>query len=396
MIFTSALLLSLWPIAPAAVPQELLVSGYNSDALHRFDLASGAPAGVLGAVPGAQSARYGPDGDLYVVSEKSSRILRFDGHTGAALGEFVADDPLTPIDETGGLTAPTAAAFGPGGDLFVADFAGDCVMRYRGSDGAFLGIFVSAGDGGIDGPDAGMVFGPEGDLYVPGFNSNNVARFDGQSGAFVEQAIPAGGELANPRAIRFRDDGWMYVASWANSRVLRVPPGGGPAELFAQTLRPTGLVFDPLTGDLLVTSDQHNGVRRYAADGTYLGKFILGSASGVDGATWLAILPDPRLRLGWLEPGSAGVQNEIAIRNGTAGGALLLALGLAGDSLGLLGCPGAYLGVASPVLLPLTADGEGAAVVTALLPGALSGTTLWLQAFDGASCRTSWAVTASL
>ena len=183
----------------AAQTPELLVSGYTSQSVHRFDPATGASLGSLGSVPGAQSVRYGPDGHLYVCAEEQDRVLRFDGATLAPLGPFVWDDPATPGDESGGLDTPTAAVFGPDGALYVADFDGDRVLRYDGQSGAFLGVFVSAASGQLDGPDAGMVFGPDGDLYVPSYWNNRVLRYDGTSGAFVEAWVtPTEGNPSAP------------------------------------------------------------------------------------------------------------------------------------------------------------------------------------------------------
>lgn len=138
-----SLLFALSLLASSASAQEVWISGYDSNALHRHDLASGVLLGKVAGVPGAQSMRYGPDGQLYAVAEKADEVLRFDGQTGAPLGTFVGDDPLTPGDETGGLSGPTAAVFGPDGDLYVASFNTDEVLRYDGATGAFAGVFVS-------------------------------------------------------------------------------------------------------------------------------------------------------------------------------------------------------------------------------------------------------------
>ena len=76
---TLALLPSLLPgLSFAGAGGEVLVSGYDSQAVHRFDIATGAHLGNLGPVPGSQSIQYGPDGRLYVCAEGANEVLRFD------------------------------------------------------------------------------------------------------------------------------------------------------------------------------------------------------------------------------------------------------------------------------------------------------------------------------
>ena len=68
---------------------------------------------------------------------------------GAFLGVFASG---------GGLDDPYGLAFGPGGDLFVASEITDQVLRYDGVTGAFKGVFASGG--GLDDPDF-FVFTPQ-------------------------------------------------------------------------------------------------------------------------------------------------------------------------------------------------------------------------------------------
>ena len=49
----------------------------------------------------------------------------------------------------------------------------------QGQPGAFIDAFVSAGSGGLEGPD-GLVFGRDGNLYVSSSFSNVVLRYDGR------------------------------------------------------------------------------------------------------------------------------------------------------------------------------------------------------------------------
>jgi DNA-binding beta-propeller fold protein YncE len=274
-------------------PPRLLVSGYISESVHAYESRTGRALGSLGSVPGAQSVRYGPDRNIYVCSETTARVLRFDGTTGAFLDEFVADDPLTPSDETGGLTAPTAAVFGPDGNLYVASFDGDQVLRYDGGSGAYMDVFFAPGAGGLDGPDAGMVFGPDGHLYVPSFESSQILRFDGRSGVSLGIFVDAGvSGLARPRHLLARGGIW-YVSSWASNRVLRFGATGAPLGVFATFGRPTGFAFSPYDGDFYVTTDQSGRVSRFDGTTGAFKEVFLSGAGGLSGGTFVAFL-DPR------------------------------------------------------------------------------------------------------
>jgi hypothetical protein len=82
---------------------------------------------------------------------------------------------------SGGLTRPRVPVFGPDSnadglpDLYVASAHTDEVLRYDGSTGAFLDVFVAPGSGGLNGP-ADLAFGSDGKLYVSGFEGNHVLR----------------------------------------------------------------------------------------------------------------------------------------------------------------------------------------------------------------------------
>lgn len=265
---------------------ELWVSGYTSEALHRFGAKDAEPQGRIPNVPGAQSVVLGPDGLYYSVAEEANEVRRY--ALDRLVDVFVGDDPLTPQNEAGPLNAPTAAVFGPDGDLYVASFANDRVLRYDGETGAYLGPFVPAGSGNLDGPDAGMTFGPDGNLYVPSFNSHHVLRYDGTSGAFLDRFVSGGtGGLRNPRMLLFRPNGDLWVSSWGSNRVLAFGADGEFVRELVTMTRPTGFALSPYDGDLYVTSDQSNRVNRYdVATGNRI-EIFLGSGTGIQGATFL-------------------------------------------------------------------------------------------------------------
>ncbi|HLX06756.1 MAG TPA: hypothetical protein VKY89_02720, partial [Thermoanaerobaculia bacterium] len=70
-----------------------------------------------------------------------------------------------------------------------------------GNTGAFLGVFVAKGSGGLNGA-YGLAFGPDGNLYVNSFTSNQVLRYDGNTGAFLG-VFAQGNGLLGPTYLLF-------------------------------------------------------------------------------------------------------------------------------------------------------------------------------------------------
>jgi DNA-binding beta-propeller fold protein YncE len=272
-----------------AVPGKLLVSGYDSNAVHRYRASDGAPRGSS-AVMGAQSIVLGTDGLLYICAEKSQRVVRHDPQTLARVDIFVQDDPATPEDENGPLSGPTSATFGPDGALYVASFNTDQILRFDGQTGAYLGVFVSAGLGGLNGPDSGTKFGADGLLYVPSFWSDRVLRYDA-TGAFHDEFVSfREGNLRQPRDLVQHEGDW-YVASSFNDRILRFDAQGNYVGIFASVPRPYSLAFNHHDENLYVVSLARNAVSKFAGDsGSYLGDIVPTDSGGIDGAVYLFFL----------------------------------------------------------------------------------------------------------
>lgn len=280
-----------------AAGPALLVCSFVADSVTRFDLASGAPLGALAAsedLDGALGITVGPDGKIYVASEESNMVLRYDADSGAFVDRFVWDDPETQADETGGLMGPGAVVFGPDGMLYVSSFDGDAVLRYEGATGAFESVFVAAGAGGLDGPDAGMVFGPDGDLFVPGYYSDQVARFDGVTGEPLPDFTPSD-LLDRPRTLVFHGP-HLYVANEGSDEVLRFDGTSGAfVDVFVAAgagglAAPAGMVFGP-DGALHVASVETNTVLRFDEEGAPLPALIDGPGAGIAAPTHIALLP---------------------------------------------------------------------------------------------------------
>ncbi len=276
---------------------ELLVCSFGADAVHRFDLDDGAWLGDLGAtedLDGALGIVVGPDGAIYVASEESNMVLRYDGTTGAFVDRFVWDDPRTKLDESGGLSGPGAVLFDDDGAFYVSSFDSDEVMRYDGATGAFDVLFVPMGAGGLNGPDAGTVFGPDGNLYVPGYYSGTIPRYDGMTGDPLGDFTPSD-MLEEPRTLVFEGD-HLYVANEGSDEVLRFDATTGDfVDVFVAAgagglNAPGGMVFGP-DGVLHVASVNGNTVLRFDGEGEPLPTLVDAAAAGVAGPTHITIAP---------------------------------------------------------------------------------------------------------
>lgn len=268
---------------------NLYVSMIGSGGVLRYDVA-GAPLPApgkpgaefvtprAGGLSGARELAFGPDGNLYVVSELTNSVLRFDGQTGEPLGELVAAG-------AGGISLPRGLLFHTdnGVDYLYVTSVGtttpsagqDSILRFYAATGEPAGlsgdpgdaVFVPSGTPGLDNPSQ-IVF-HNGDFYVSSTaqtaTANSVLRFgrDGSSkGAFVTSG---NGGLWGPVDLEFHD-GYLFVTSWTNNKVLRydgatgafvntVVVGGGLSRAF-------GMLFE-VGGNLMVASGDTDEIRRY-------------------------------------------------------------------------------------------------------------------------------------
>lgn len=388
----AALVLGVVGTAAASARQsEFLVADFSGNAVERFDAATGAHLGTLDTMTGPQAIVYGPDGLLYIAAELDNEVLRYDPVSLTRIDVFVADDPITPADETGGLSGPTGLAFGADGHLYVASFDSDAILSYDGSTGAFRSVFVTPQRGGLNGPDAGIAFGPDGHLYVPSFWNHRVLRYDGATGAFLGTFIPAGlGGLNQPRVVRFRSDGLVYVSSFGSNRILRFDAAGNFIDDFITQNTVTGFVLSPVDGDVYATSSARNLVRRFdGGTGARVSTPVRSGSGGLQASVFLAFVPDPDLHLSRLTPGLAGVVNTLNVRRASPNSPLFVVAGTQAGSLALGGCPNRPLGIGDPTLLVLFSDAQGSLSASGLLDASLQGLTLRLQVVDLATCRVS-------
>ncbi len=171
---------------------------------------------------------FGPDSnndglpELYVTGWLSHSVVRYDGATGAPLGNYIPAG-------SGGLSFPFSLAL-RNNELFVTSAGTDQILKYDAGDGNYLGVAASAG---LDYP-RGLTFGPDDLMYVTSGDNDRILRFT-PNGTYVDDYVPAGiAELDNPRTPRFGPDGDLYVTMTGNSEIMRF--GDQNEALFVLTL----------------------------------------------------------------------------------------------------------------------------------------------------------------
>jgi streptogramin lyase len=229
----------------------------------------GPPARTGSARPPATAAVAG---ELLVASFMGDRVLRYDARTGAPLGAFAATPEL---DGALGMDR------GPDGAIYVASEEANRVLRFDPRSGAYLGRFIwDDADtpvdetGGLQGPGA-VLFGPDGALYVSSFDGDAILRYDARTGAFLDEFVAErSGGLDGPDAgMTFGPGGDLFVPGFYSDAVHRYD---GVTGEFVERFTPEGTMRGPRTlifrGEhLVVSAERSDAVIRFdAATGRYV------------------------------------------------------------------------------------------------------------------------------
>jgi WD40 repeat protein len=189
------------------------------------------------------------------------------------------------------MMALTAASMSPAlADLLVGG-NGEQVYRYDDRTGAFLGILVPNGSGGLNDLQ-GMTVGPDRRLYMTSFNTHQVLRFDGRTtSVFIPASNNEINSIGRPDDVKFGPDGNAYVADWDNNRIVKFDGKTGAfISVFATgngLQEPNRIAFGP-TGDLYVGNAYSTDVLRFHG-----GTGEPYPAAGQSGAIFVPGVPGP-------------------------------------------------------------------------------------------------------
>lgn len=252
---------------------------YNNGRLYQVFL-DGTVNTLDSGIPNIVGGGFGDDGSFYYSALLAGTIHRYE-----------TNGTITTI--ASGLNQPAGILQSAHSDtLFVAEYAGNSVVKVSKSTGTITS-FVQ--DNGIDGPD-GVIFDEDGNLIVANFNDDKVhtVSLDGTVTQFAN--LPSFGFTGY---INLVGDAY-YIPSLGSNKVFKVSPTGvvetfagnglegyldGPA-LDATFTNPNGIVGNPAGDTILVTDENRIRMITNFANMTDL-------ADEVNGVNQLTISPNP-------------------------------------------------------------------------------------------------------
>ncbi|MBL8760627.1 MAG: hypothetical protein JNL50_04925 [Phycisphaerae bacterium] len=174
------------------------------------------------------------------------------------------------------ITALTPPARAGGTELLVCNFNSDSVTRYDLATGDYLGTLDPAAN--IDGPLCARL-GPDGFLYVASEGNNKVVRYNPNTWTYKDTFISGNG-LTQPTGLTWDKNGDLLISSFDADSILKFDgTTGAPKGTLVTPAQGTlngpdnGTIVGP-DGALWVPSFWNNRVIRYNADsGATLGQF---------------------------------------------------------------------------------------------------------------------------
>jgi DNA-binding beta-propeller fold protein YncE len=273
------------------------------------------PVATLSRINYPTQVTVGPDGNVYWADRGSHRIKRVNFAMNPPVLEVVAGTGVAGFESASGgntegnlaqnerLNYPGGIAFGPDGNLYVADLNNSRIRKITNpTDPPNALMYTVAGDGsfsysGDGGSAVGAEFanpvdvsvGPDGSIYIADSGNACIRKIDPKgiinpfagtcgTAGFGGDGGPATDALLNdPRGVNALPDGRVAIADSANNRIRLVDTDGkistvagtgsagengdGGAAKSAQLRYPRDVAYDPTSNSLVVADTDNNRIR---------------------------------------------------------------------------------------------------------------------------------------
>ncbi|MDB5100460.1 MAG: SMP-30/Gluconolaconase/LRE domain protein [Cyanobacteria bacterium RYN_339] len=285
------------------------------------------------ALKGPWGLAAGPDGTLYVGEPWANQILvKRPGQPAATLaaGNRSMGARAMTLDPLG---RPRELALGPDGALYATSYIQAAVMRIAAGGeprllaGGWWGRRDGVGEGAHFHQPSGLAFGPSGDLFVADAVNDRIRRIDpngvvttfagGRKGLADGQGTAA--RFDHPQGLAFGPAGELYVADGNNDCIRKIAPDGVVTTLAGQAgpglhdgryaearfRGPTSVAVGP-GGDVYVVESGPGRLRKLSPAGvvtTLVDK-------GLEGPVGVAALPDGRIYVADFGHGRLAVVRE--------------------------------------------------------------------------------------
>ncbi len=272
------------------------------------DLVFGSPGQTIGQFGYPRCIDIDPKNHWVYVIDKTARVQRF-GFDGKAQLEW-----HMPERENG---KPTGVTVGPNGHVYVADTHYFRVMEYD-ADGNLIHRFGRQGQGpGQFIYVTDIAFGPDGNMYVAEYGGHDRIQVFSPQGDYLFEFGSFGterGQYRRPQSLAFSHDGKeLYIADACNHRIVVTDRRGNVLRMFGSAGREFGQLAYPysivvLPDDaLLVCEFGNNRIQRFDVSGKSLGMYgRVGRGTGELQYPWAVAVTDDQVFV--LDSGNNRVQ----------------------------------------------------------------------------------------
>jgi DNA-binding beta-propeller fold protein YncE len=246
-------------LIPPVTHGQVFVANFGGNSITEFDSSGNTTTFASGGLLNGPSAlAFDGSGNLYVANYYNNNIVKY---TPAGVGSIYA---------SAGLNNPTGLAFDGSGNLFAVNSADTNLVAQAGGtivkfDSVALGLLYASG---LNHPYS-VAFDNSGNLYVSENTGNAIDKYspNGQGSVFASSGnLLNNPNLNGPWGLAF-SGGNLYVANYTDNSIGEFNSSGFGTIFAASGLdRPSGLAFDGL-GNLFVANYGNNTIEMFNSSG---------------------------------------------------------------------------------------------------------------------------------